>query len=163
MSSVSRIRRGSTLLVAVRATSTPTTRSPAPKQPAVPATARKSPPSCQRLQRSLRSPKSQPQRASPSVVQDRRRRTAQFSQGHGPSNLHHTPPFATHDRRTLAIQMAPSTFASAAAGSNSTANSTRNDSGGEWSVHPPLRPPRDISIHFARLPVLLPPPCLSDP
>lgn len=29
--------------------------------------------------------------------------------------------------------MAPSTFASAAAGSNSTANSTRNDSGGEWS------------------------------
>ncbi|KAF4533825.1 GYF domain-containing protein [Lasiodiplodia theobromae] len=29
--------------------------------------------------------------------------------------------------------MAPSTFASAAAGSNSTANSTRNDSGGEWA------------------------------
>ncbi|KAL1650051.1 kinesin-like protein [Diplodia intermedia] len=40
--------------------------------------------------------------------------------------------------------MAPSTFASAAAGSNSTANATRNDSTGEWSVHPPLCPPRDI-------------------
>lgn len=67
---------------------------------------------------------------------------------------------------TTAIQMAPSTFASAAAGSNSTANSTRNDSGGEWSVHPPLCPPRDFSAPACPNPrrafdLLLPPDLLT--
>lgn len=100
-SSVSRIRRGSTLLVAAsystpvlkHAPSLSSSRSKSdPSLPATPA-----------FSRHLASRRSSAQRASPSAVQDRRRRTAQFSQGHGPSTTtthHHapTPRYPPHDR-----------------------------------------------------------------
>lgn len=160
--SVSRIRRGSTLAGCSLATSL---------HPPSSAQLLKQTPDCQKQPVIASDPQRFPQssasrsrpftaqRASPSAAQDRRR-TAQFSQGHGPSTRQHPPPIANHSPleciptpTTPATQMAPSTFASAAAGSNSTANSTRPDSGGEWSVQPPLCPPRD------KIPTSAPPTC----